>query len=457
MYKWILCLLFLTVFLILPSKINAQELLVSQDQANFGTGTNSAPFTRLQTLGSGFSTNLHSIKLTLVTHTTLPAGTDVRFYNITDNTYIESTSFSYFEYVESGSNRTDVTVDFSASELTLNPTKSYGFMISLNSGTLPSFRYQTTSNPYTNGTHYSSSSFHGCPTFSGCTSVGSDLTDLRFFIYGYTPVPEATLDAETIDIVNQQVVLDLSGDLLVTGVGYSATVYVKMSCSKSGFANYDSVSSEAKIRLYASSPNDGPTIDYGNGEYTGYGYTPTLSTWVAKSIRVPYKAGWDCVYPLSYVVLDDTRDIVAEGDIDTIEPTNTTVSTSDPLTEPEPTDPIAWLAWKIKQVFIEIFGFRTQSFEKLAELRETVISKAPFAYVYAAFDVSTTNPATSSAIPSINVPFIAHDDHSVIPASLTWGGQSFIQSFLNGIRTFLSIALWLLFFVYAFLLGRRLL
>jgi len=264
--------------------------------------------------------------------------------------------------------------------------------------------------------------------------------DIYFSFNGYFPPSVIQSGSAVPNPLDQTATINLEGTMPVDS-SQRLDILVWSYCTKTGYASYHSTTPDAHIEFYSNDCQT-ETTDRGNGYYYGQGwcYDPYDTYWYADSIKVPFPTdGYTCEYPVSYNLyeLKDGRwDIIETGDIGTI---GAITSGSSP-DEPAPSDPIAWLAWKIKQILIDIFGFKNVDLSRVSILKDQLEQRAPFAYGMAVFAFDTTSPITSTSTPALTMAF-ANINGSSMP-SYTWNGNAGTDTMLTSVRSVVSILLW---------------
>jgi hypothetical protein len=226
-------------------------------------------------------------------------------------------------------------------------------------------------------------------------------------------------------------------------------------CSKSGYAQINSDSAIAHIKL-AGDYLGNTTLDLGGGYFQGYGWGSS-NNWYADSVRVPYHEGFECDYPISITCQTDRVIDFSEN----YSQNNTLVATpsaslmSSTLTEPEPTNPLAWVVWKGKQIIIDLFYPHDSITSQMTQYKdELMATKAPIAYAKAVFDIDWSNETQSTASPTLHIA-LANNANGVIP-DINWTAPDFFVTAMNTLRTALNIVLWLSFVLYIVVRARTL-
>jgi len=239
----------------------------------------------------------------------------------------------------------------------------------------------------------------------------------------------------------QFALFDLSGETATVSGTMRCTVRLLERCSQEGYAGWTSDSSIATIFLDATN-TAATTSAIGGGFYYGHDWGGTDNTWLAEDIQVPYNAGYTCDYP--YSVLCSDGDVYYYSDYQSnnnLIATPSAAFTTTLYTEPEPTDPLAWIVWKIKQTLIDLFGFKSEDIaDRRALLTNMMEQKAPFAYVEAVqfnFDTSTA----STVAGSIHID-LANTGGGILP-DIDWSPPAFFNDAMGYFRQASGIFLWL--------------
>jgi hypothetical protein len=269
-------------------------------------------------------------------------------------------------------------------------------------------------------------------------SVDIDYAQLAL-IYDY-PSGETTLDSHTASPSAQQVSLDFSGDTGVSSDTMQCEVKVIQDCTSStgGAGLYSQV---ASINL-ADNGNT-QTLYLGGTTYEGYGWSDTSTTWNADSIIVPYNHGYSCYYDTRTICEEDGviyQDFYTEGD--------TNIEHGSYLTEPEPDDPLQWIAWKIKNVLIDLFvpNFGLIS-EQFNGLKQALSQKAPFAYALKVTEFSTE---------PVSQPGIEFTVHAGFDDFEFTDEAGVVEDIIDTIVPIIEVIFYSLVFVYVFTLFQRL-
>lgn len=226
-------------------------------------------------------------------------------------------------------------------------------------------------------------------------------------------------------------------------------------CSKSGYATINSSVAIAHIKLDGSY-RENTTVDLGAGYYKGYGWGIDNS-WVADNVHVPYHDGYVCDYPM-YLTCQTNRVIDFQEGYDTnsnlvATPSSTLMNQS--ISTPEPTDPLAWLAWKIRETFIELFYPHDSITTQLGQYKDELLAtKAPFAYAKAVFDLDWNNTAESTASPTIHIA-LASNGGGILP-DINWTPPAFFEDGMALLRNAFIVVLWANFVLYIVVRARTL-
>lgn len=251
----------------------------------------------------------------------------------------------------------------------------------------------------------------------------------------------------------QFLLLDLEGETATVSSRMTCKISLFERCSRPGYAGWTSQTSVATIYLYGGSSAT-QTREIAPGSYQGYGWGPPQRTWQAKGVKVPYNPGYTCDYPTFYICTEN-NEIVAEAGFATDPRLVATPSAqaNTLFSEPEPTNPIAWLLWKLRQTFWEFFGLRFDAMDVqyFALTRDNFNSRIPFAYVNAVFSLDFSPPPSSTASPILSMPI----QSSAISSSLSFSGSQPFYDFMALVRNGLKILLWSFFVAYLFFLSRR--
>ena len=297
-------------------------------------------------------------------------------------------------------------------------------------------------------------------------SIGSTTQTLRIYDYKiritYTDPVNINLDSAEASASAQTVRFDLSGDTGVAGDNITCKTQIFESCSRSGYAGWTSDTPVATI--WHEDNGNTETVNRGGGDWESYGYSSTNSTWQADGVTVPYNPEYDCSYPTHLVCTERVIEcgelgcswtdtiIHADRSSGTITPTAGITSTG--FTEPEPTNPLAWVIWKLKQTFWELFrpdfGLINQEYQAL---KSSIQTKAPFAYVYPIFTLDFS-PVASEETLTLSIPTAVDDTY--IPDTIEWTMPSSLDAFFDLFKAGISVLLGLLFILYLFSVSRRL-
>lgn len=281
----------------------------------------------------------------------------------------------------------------------------------------------------------------------------------------YSP-PESgaeVLDVEE-DPINGKITVDLSGDAMYAGADVQCKVGVWRTDSKSGFAQ-SNTENIATIEPKQATE----TVKVSNNYYYGYDWFMDNdindTTWKADNVEMEYHPGWttkldfrtNCVRKTT-ICSDTTPAVCSRGDdevlIDEFTDTYTFdagVQGTEP-TAPDITNPLAWLVYQARQLLKDFIGnagdLNSQSFEMV---RDQISEKAPFAYVYTAFNTNTNSITELSNAPTMVLATGGDFD------DYTWEAPAFLSTNLVTIKNVLKAVLLLMFLVYALHLPNRVL
>lgn len=290
------------------------------------------------------------------------------------------------------------------------------------------------------------------------------LEDLNYSVNGATDIPQPTgsMDDEDIDANYEEITIDGSGDFDVTGEGYHATINLFQHCSDTA-GDFDFQDHSVAVIDWYADDSATSTTKIDEFRYIGSGYTDTDSTYEFDGVTVPYTYGLNCSYPGYVRVFDADGDLVYNDITDndntpSVEfiPSTNTSTVSQPTLETENDGLLSGFFSQFKKYFNYLFSFAPvqysfqRDFDELKDLAET---KAPFGYVLSAFDVDVTEPTgTDDEVDNI---VLAFSDISYFTSDYTIDPSTTIDGILNTVRTFISVALWFLFFGYVVTLTRR--
>ena len=274
--------------------------------------------------------------------------------------------------------------------------------------------------------------------------IDSVKTEIRYTL----PPNTIQVDSATASPSGQYVALNLSGSTSTHSADMQCDIGLFEKCSKEGYAGWVSATPVTHIKLDGSYTGSS-TIATEYGAYTAHGWGNSAD-WSVEGVRVPYNAGYECTYPYSIYCTVDHRVIFSSsyGDNPALVATPSSGLSAVNYSEPEPSNPLAWVVWKLRQTAFELFVPHSDYVQQGKELlQENVESRAPFAYVNAALSLDWSgNAPTATAAPTI-----------VFPVTNTGGGvlsdvsvpfPSILVSALGTIRGAFNIMLWLLFIVY---------
>jgi len=263
-------------------------------------------------------------------------------------------------------------------------------------------------------------------------------------------IPNSSLhiDSSEASASGQFVLLDLSGTTSTVSALMQCNIGLFEKCTKSGYAGYTSTTPVAHILLDGiNKPTE--TKDLGGGYYIGRGWGGTSSNWWADNVAVPYNPGYECSYPWSIICTDG----VGEPLIDDYSTNPTMIATPSAglteteYTEPEPTNPLAWVVWKIKQTLIELFIPHDETILQQSQYFQSLLAtKAPTAYVTAVLSLDWTTAQQATAPPTIHIE-LSHTEGGIIP-DIHWEAPDFFISAMSTIRSALLVVLWLSFVLY---------
>lgn len=284
-------------------------------------------------------------------------------------------------------------------------------------------------------------------TVSTNGSVTYYIDQIQININYVTMSSSLSIDSSEASPSGQFVSLDLSGTTATVSSSMSCSVRLLERCTKEGYAGYTSNSSVATI-LLENGPNTS-TIDIGGGYYKAYDWGGNDNSWVAKGIHVPYNAGWSCDYPYS-IICSDNHELVYLEDYSTNSQFVATPSagiTNTTYTEPEPSNPLAWVVWKIKQTLIDLFVPHNNTVLQMGDYINGLIqTKAPLAYGNAVLALDWSSESISTASPSIHIALTANNG-GLIP-DIDWTPPPVFNTGMNMIRNAGGIILWLSFILY---------
>jgi len=260
------------------------------------------------------------------------------------------------------------------------------------------------------------------------------------------------LDVVSASVSGQFVNMSVGGDTGTSSATMQCDISIFEKCEKSGSAGWTSQIPVAHVKLDGSYTGDGEYL--GGGYYKGHNWGEADSSWSASNILVPYNAGYSCSYPVSYVCKEGF-DIVTEDDFSQNPNLIATVSsslTSTLYTEPEPSNPLAWVVWKGKQTIVELFvPYRGNPSQEIELLADTLNERAPFAYVKSSLDWSFTDENTSTASPG----FVLAT--SVLPGlpDVNFEMDHSFDQYFNTTKTIIEWILWATLGIYFIRLGQR--
>ena len=263
-----------------------------------------------------------------------------------------------------------------------------------------------------------------------------------------SPTSSMNIDSSSASPSGQFVNLNLSGTTATVSSTMQCTVGLLERCKKSGYAGFLSPSTIANVLLDGSATNT-TTIDLGGGYYKAHGWGGTDNSWVAENVHVPYNSGWTCDYPYS-IICSDNHELSYMDDYSHNSQFVATPSagiTNTEIVEPEPTNPLAWVVWKIRQTLIDLFiPHDNVIMQETDYVKELIQTKAPIAYGNAVLALDWSTGAISTATPSIHIA-LAHNENSMIP-DINWTPPDFFISTMNTIRGALDVVLWMSFVLY---------
>lgn len=231
----------------------------------------------------------------------------------------------------------------------------------------------------------------------------------------YEPVTSISMDSYISSPSAQAVYATFSGTTAYAGDNVDCRINLFEKCSADGQADFGS---EAPIAVFKLDPEGTNTVteDLGGGYYLPYGYSASHSGWTAENIPLPYHPGATCHYPMQTLCTEAVVSCNSETPpicvyTDTIVHVNETdeglsreVVMDQLFTEPEPSDPLQWIVWKLKKTFWEFFGWNAPEINNnFFGVRNELAQRAPFAYVYPIFDLGVSDPTTTSAAPAITL------------------------------------------------------
>ena len=238
-------------------------------------------------------------------------------------------------------------------------------------------------------------------------------------------------------------------------------------CTASGRAGFTSQTPIAHINFSGETPQS-LTTKQSDGYYTGASDLASSDAWDFDDVEAPLHAGYSCSYPQSYycgtmvdgefIISKQGQGILASGanyNASLVATPSATTNQPSDLQVDCQNDIVCKFIELIKQFFVGLF-VPSSDFNEVAfqETKDQLTSHAPFAYVYPIFSFSTTDPATSSALPNFQFTSTSLGPTIVggIDPSLT-----VIATTIATIKTVLRFALYGAFVVYMFLLTRRIL
>ena len=264
----------------------------------------------------------------------------------------------------------------------------------------------------------------------------------------YTPnYSRLNIDSATASPSGQFVSMNLSGTTSTVSATMQCSIRMLERCTKSGYASKISSSSVATIFLDALYTEQ-KTVDIGGGFYKGYNWGGTDPTWIADNIHVPYNAGWSCDYPYSSVCTDNGETFLDDFTSNPLMiATPSAGLTNTEITEPEPTNPLAWVVWKIRQTAIELFIPHDEVLRQYNQYMTGLVqTKAPLAYGNAVLALNWSSGSISSSAPTLHIPLTANAG-GIIP-DINWIAPAFFTTAMGYFRGALNIVLWLSFILY---------
>lgn len=206
---------------------------------------------------------------------------------------------------------------------------------------------------------------------------------------GYT----FNIDSSEASPSGQYISMDLSGSTASVSADMFCHLKLYEDCTSNEERYQSYPNSIANVFLQATN-TDNFTTKVGENSWLGHDWGAGDNTWLAEGVRVPYNYGYYCSYPVEYQCstpdkyiggsgfmidgqLIDTPDAQAEGI----------------LIDPEPSDPLQWVVWKIKKTLVEIFGVDTYFSDiYINRIKDDLALRRPFIYTNAIATWNLENP-----------------------------------------------------------------
>ena len=254
--------------------------------------------------------------------------------------------------------------------------------------------------------------------------------------------------------------MDLSGDTGTKSADMLCRINVFEICTAVSKAGFTSEVPVAVVNLDPTATNSS-TIKQSGNTWLGHGFSPTSSVWYAEGVTVPYEQGYTCQYPTQTlcttpIMSCDETGCTQTGTTVNIDEHNANLTQYDQtglLSEPEPSNPLAWVVWKFRQMlYNELVPNFSLTQEAVLTTQQSLQTRAPFAYVYALSNLNLSSVATISSF-TIAFPVLLGSTRSYVNATL----PSQFNDVASVFKGFMSIVVYGALVMYLFRLSRRVL
>lgn len=358
------------------------------------------------------------------------------------NSILIDSNNSYFGSISAGTCTTNRTITLSSTSLT-----EYLFSIPVTCFSNANLITRETITSSEFGTLHTKS-------VNGSTEQRIDSVRIRVN-YNYS-VPTVLITSATSSPSGQLNYLTLEGTTSTASSAMQCDIGLFERCSKAGFAGWTSQTPVAHIKLDATN-TENFTRNLGGGYFSGYNWGGTDTTWKADNVEVPYNPGYFCDYPISFYCTENRNVVVSDNfsQNQSLVATPSGQLNQTTYTEPEPTNPLQWVIWRLKQIFWEFFGFGDVFEEQyFALLKENFETRVPFAYANAVFSLDFSSSPEASTAPTVSIPLIRTEGLGGVLA-MEWSAPQVFYDYMVVFKNAIKIFIYLIFVAYLFLLSRR--
>lgn len=287
----------------------------------------------------------------------------------------------------------------------------------------------------------------------------------------YNELFKINLDEERIATSEGKVYLSMSGTFENYGENVECTQWIHHKYSQFGdvISGFDTTVVAVDYKGWLPSTE---TVKIAEDSYTGISDLSTSPDWEFNEVAVPYMFNADNEYPVQYKCWNTGTDHTEATEIEVkqgLYPDNSnysaSMSASPAIVQNTPAladvvcgdDLICKLGLGIKSTLAAIFipKFTLIRLHTKSELYSLFEAKAPMAYVVPFFDLDTSDPTTTSAMPLLRVPYITDNTGVVHYAEPNVDQNTILSGLFAIIRTTTRGFLYVIFLLYLVSLVRR--